>query len=119
MTYITVRIVENGSNKVLEDRSFDSRQEAARFLAPPIAIADEIDRLRAGWIEADRIALEARKKDYILLDNLTDAAAKFRDSFDYDPGQYDLDDEQPITIFVTLGDWRRLNMLLPQSKEHQ
>ena len=28
-----------------------------------VAIADELDRLRAGWIEADRIALEARIRD--------------------------------------------------------
>ena len=52
--------------------------------------------------------------------DLSEAAAKFRDAFDYDPGQSDLDDSQPITIFVTLGDWRRLNRLLPAAgKEHQ
>ena len=59
-----------------------------------------------------------KPKDYELLDNLTDAAAKFRDAFTYDPGHSDLDDEQPITITVTLGDWRRLNMLLPSKELH-
>ena len=40
---------------------------------------------------------------------LVDAATKFRDAFKYDPGHSDLDNEQPITITVTLGDWRRLD----------
>src|SRR3990167_5770697 len=41
------------------------------------------------------------------------AAAKvFRDAFKYDPGHSDLDNEQPITVFVTLGDWRRLDYAL-------
>lgn len=29
----------------------------------------------------------------------------------------DLDNEQPITITVTLGDWRRLNRCLPQHRD--
>lgn len=45
-------------------------------------------------------------------------AAVFRDAFSYDPGHSDLDNEQPITIGLTLGDWRKLdfalNALLPQ-----
>lgn len=53
-----------------------------------------------------------RSADYRLLDNLADAASRFRDAFTYDPGHSDLDDEQPITITVTLGDWRRLNQAL-------
>lgn len=44
--------------------------------------------------------------------DLKHAAAKFRDAFDYNPGHSDLDNEQPITITVTLGDWRKLNWLL-------
>lgn len=44
--------------------------------------------------------------------NLVEAAAKIRDAFEYDPGHSDLDDEQPITIHVTLGDWRKLNLAL-------
>lgn len=39
-------------------------------------------------------------------------AAPFRDAFHYNPGHSDLDNEQPITITVTLGDWRRLNYIL-------
>jgi hypothetical protein len=39
-------------------------------------------------------------------------AAPFRDGFNYNPGHSDLDNEQPIHIKVTLGDWRRLNYLL-------
>lgn len=57
---------------------------------------------------------EYRSTDYRLLDNLTDAAQRFRDAFHYNPGHSDLDNEQPITITVTLGDWRRLDRLLPQ-----
>lgn len=44
--------------------------------------------------------------------NLVEAAKRIRDAFDYDPGHSDLDDEQPIAIHVTLGDWRALNMTL-------
>lgn len=43
------------------------------------------------------------------------AAAKvFRDAFHYNPGHSDLDNEQPITITVTLGDWRKLDWALRQ-----
>lgn len=45
-------------------------------------------------------------------EELREAAKPFRDAFHYNPGHSDLDNEQPITIFVTLGAWRRLNMAL-------
>ena len=45
-------------------------------------------------------------------DEIAKAAQPFRDAFDYDPGHSDLDDEQPINITVTLGDWRRLDFAL-------
>lgn len=41
-----------------------------------------------------------------------EAAKVFRDAFTYDPGHSDLDNEQPIAVHVTLGDWRRLNSVL-------
>lgn len=41
--------------------------------------------------------------------SLYHAAKKIRDAFDYNPGHSDLDNEQPIFIHTTLGDWRRLN----------
>ena len=50
------------------------------------------------------------------LEELVEASSPFRDAFTYDPGHSDLDDEQPITITVTLGDWRRLDLALPQSE---
>jgi hypothetical protein len=31
--------------------------------------------------------------------------------YDYDPGSSDLDDEQPINIFITLGEYRRARRL--------
>ena len=43
---------------------------------------------------------------------IANAAAKFRDAFTYDPGHSDLDNEQPIHVTVTLGDWRKLDYLL-------
>ena len=46
------------------------------------------------------------------LRELRRAATPFRDAFDYNPGHSDLDREQPITITVTLGDWRRLDWAL-------
>lgn len=45
-------------------------------------------------------------------EGIVKAAAKFRDAFKYDPGHSDLDNEQPIHITVTLGDWRKLDMTL-------
>ena len=44
--------------------------------------------------------------------DIAKAAQPFRDAFDYDPGHSDLDDEQPINITVTLGDWRRRDFAL-------
>jgi hypothetical protein len=34
--------------------------------------------------------------------------------FVYDPGQSDLDDEQPIHVSMTLGDYRRACRLAPE-----
>lgn len=44
--------------------------------------------------------------------SLHDAAKKIRDAFTYDPGHSDLDNEQPISIHCTLGDWRKLDFAL-------
>jgi hypothetical protein len=46
------------------------------------------------------------------MSNLFNAARKICESFIYDPGHSDLDNEQPIAIHCTLGDWRRLNSAL-------
>lgn len=43
---------------------------------------------------------------------LEKAAKPFLDGFTYNPGHSDLDNEQPIHVSVTLGDWRKLNMAL-------
>ena len=43
---------------------------------------------------------------------LVKAARPFVEGFTYDPGHSDLDNEQPIHVQVTLGDWRRLNYFL-------
>lgn len=40
------------------------------------------------------------------------AVKPFVDGFTYNPGHSDLDNEQPIHITVTLGDWRKLNWAL-------
>jgi hypothetical protein len=49
---------------------------------------------------------------------LADVARKFRDAFHYNPGHSDLDREQPITITVTLGDWRDLDYLLGEDERN-
>lgn len=36
------------------------------------------------------------------------------EGFTYYPGHSDLDDEQPITVSITLGDYRRARRLLPE-----
>ncbi len=46
------------------------------------------------------------------LRHLAAVAKVFRDGFTYDPGHSDLDNEQPIHVRVTLGDWRKLDYLL-------
>lgn len=58
------------------------------------------------WMQiADQRAIEVTD-----LKRVADTAKKFRDAFTYDHS--DLDNEQPITITVTLGDWRELNRAL-------
>lgn len=46
------------------------------------------------------------------MDSLIAAVKPFRDAFKYGPGESDLDNEQPITVTVKLGDWRRLDRAL-------
>ena len=41
---------------------------------------------------------------------------KVRNAFTYDPGHSDLDNEQPIHISMTLGDWRRIDFFLRVAK---
>ena len=43
-------------------------------------------------------------------------ARKICDSFTYDPGHSDLDNEQPIALHITLGDWRRLHYELSSTQ---
>lgn len=63
---------------------------------------------------------EVERKDYALLMNV---ASRIRNSFEYNPGHSDLDNEQPIHLRVTLREWRELNYALnvlqrePQSRE--
>ncbi len=48
---------------------------------------------------------------------LLKALKPFLDGFEYDPGQSDLDNEQPIHIRVTLGDWRRARFLVTATND--
>jgi hypothetical protein len=41
------------------------------------------------------------------------------DGFTYDPGHSDLDNEQPISVRMTLGDYRRASNLLYEVKKTQ
>ena len=49
--------------------------------------------------------------------SLFDAARRICESFTYDPGHSDLDNEQPIAIHCTLGDWRSLNLELMLARQ--
>lgn len=51
-------------------------------------------------------------RDYAL--TLGKAAGPVIAGFTYDPGTSDLDDEQPIIVRMTLGEYRRLRALLGQ-----
>ena len=46
--------------------------------------------------------------------DLEQAAGSVIAGFTYDPGTSDLDDEQPIVVRMTLGEYRRLRALLEQ-----
>jgi hypothetical protein len=50
---------------------------------------------------------------------LKEALRPFFDGFSYDPGHSDLDNEQPISVRVQLGDWRRARRHLTARKEGQ
>lgn len=49
------------------------------------------------------------------LERLTEAALPFVRGFNHDPGQCDLDNEQPINVRVTLGDYRKLIRILNET----
>jgi hypothetical protein len=51
-----------------------------------------------------------------MADELHLAAIPFAHAFDRfsDPGTSDLDNEQPVSISMTLGDWRRLRLAVAQ-----
>lgn len=65
------------------------------------------------------LAVDVRQAIEQAVSALTEAAKPFRDAFNYDPGHSDLDNEQPIHVRVTLGDWRRLNMALRSSGDEE
>ena len=81
----------------------DKLVEEAYALLREAAVGTDVSSGAAEWCLR---AAAAQKGD------IAKAAQPFRDAFDYDPGHSDLDDEQPITITVTLGDWRRLDFAL-------
>ena len=81
----------------------DKLLEEAYFLLREAAVGTDVSSGAAEWCLR---AAAAQKGD------IAKAAQPFRDAFDYDPGHSDLDDEQPINITVTLGDWRRLDFAL-------
>ena len=42
-----------------------------------------------------------------------------RDGYDYDPGSSDLDDEQPIVVRISLGEYRRASRLYFELNKRQ
>ena len=46
-----------------------------------------------------------------LISNVSPILIAVCDGYDYDPGDSDLDDEQPITVRMTLGEYRRARNL--------
>lgn len=51
---------------------------------------------------------EARTRLIAAAPELYQDALAIRDGFIYDPGHSDLDDEQPISVRMSLGDYRRV-----------
>ena len=82
----------------------------------PKAVEKRKSAQRAKWDEQTRRsqALHRREK-------AERAAVSFLqiivDGFTYDPGHSDLDNEQPISVRMTLGDYRRASNLLYEVKK--
>lgn len=78
------------------------------------------DGLRQGDRVVARMCMEAATADMrakltrLRSENeaLKEALRPFFDGFSYDPGHSDLDNEQPISVRVQLGDWRRARRVL-------
>lgn len=85
------------------------------------------DGLRQGDRVVARMCMEAATADMrakltrLRAENeaLKEALRPFFDGFSYDPGHSDLDNEQPISVRVQLGDWRRARRHLTARKEGQ
>lgn len=53
----------------------------------------------------------------VLADNVQPLLDAVVDGYSYDPGSSDLDNEQPIHVRMTLGDYRRASNLLHEVKK--
>lgn len=69
-------------------------------------------------LELCAIALKATQPEAGSSEAMLKAVLPFVEGFTYDPGHSDLDNEQPIHVRVTLGDWRRLHRLAATHAAH-
>ena len=69
-------------------------------------LAKSITGSYAAGVRASHEVNELRNRQ--LLESVRAVVAGYR----YDPGDSDLDDEQPINVHITLGEYRRLRRLL-------
>lgn len=81
----------------------------------PVAVAASRAARSAKWNAEWKDKKEREAKQAALREAEYHALAVFRDGFEYDHGHSDLDDEQPIDIRATLGDWRKINALLTKA----
>ena len=64
------------------------------------------------------IKMTAEQQVRILERDVFPLLQAIENGFTYDPGHSDLDNEQPITVHITLGDYRRANRLYHELKNH-
>jgi len=101
-----VRLVENVADSKILLRD-ESTQQWIAIAVTDGEVSEETMHANARLIAAAPELLEACKK----LD-VTPVVRAIKEGFDYAPGHSDLDDEQPIYVSMTLGDYRRANRLL-------
>jgi hypothetical protein len=80
----------------------DKRDEASVANLPP-----EVRALAGGLKMVERAMAKPKP-----VDRHIEALRHVVAGYDYNPGSSDLDDEQPIDVQMTLGDYRRIRSLL-------
>jgi hypothetical protein len=66
------------------------------------------------WEDTMSVRITAEQAIRFLSRDVLPLLQAVKDGYDYDPGDSDSDDEQPIRVSITLGEYRRAVRLLPE-----